>query len=149
MSKTSPTRRALAECKRRGWTAQVVEKWIPHTRRRLDLFGVIDIVAIVPPTDGIPGACQCEAWGEHECACGNYQAMMGYPGRIVGIQATSGTNHNARVVKSKAEPRLSAWLNANAEFLVWSFAKRGPRGKAKRWVLREEAVTYADGAVQP
>ena len=29
-----------------GWRAQVVEKWIPHTRQRLDLFGCIDIIAI-------------------------------------------------------------------------------------------------------
>ena len=29
MSKTSPTQRALAECKKRGWTPAVVEKRVP------------------------------------------------------------------------------------------------------------------------
>lgn len=46
MSKPSPTSRSLAECRRRGWIAQVVEKWNPHARVRQDLFGCIDIVAV-------------------------------------------------------------------------------------------------------
>lgn len=48
MAKNSPTQRALAEIKKRGYTAQVVEKWNPHARIRQDLFGVIDIVALAP-----------------------------------------------------------------------------------------------------
>lgn len=49
----SPTQRALAECRRRGWEAQVVERWVPQARRRVDLFGAIDIVALTP--EGILG----------------------------------------------------------------------------------------------
>lgn len=45
---TSPTQRALAECKKRGWTAQVVERWNTWAKKRIDLFGCIDIVAITP-----------------------------------------------------------------------------------------------------
>lgn len=44
----SPTQRTLAECKRRGWTAQVVERWNSHARVRQDLFGCIDVLAITP-----------------------------------------------------------------------------------------------------
>lgn len=44
----SPTQRTLAECRRRGWDVQVVEKWNAFARRRVDLFGVIDLVAITP-----------------------------------------------------------------------------------------------------
>lgn len=42
----SPTARTLAECKRRGWLAQVVERWNPHARVRHDLFGFIDVLAL-------------------------------------------------------------------------------------------------------
>ncbi len=53
----SPTQRTLAECKRRGWTAAVVERYNPHARVRVDLFGVIDLVAITP--GGILGIQAC------------------------------------------------------------------------------------------
>lgn len=42
----SPTQRTLAELKSRGYIAQIVEKWNPWARKRQDLFGCIDIVAI-------------------------------------------------------------------------------------------------------
>ena len=40
----SPTKRALAELKKLGYVCQVVERWCAFSRRRIDLFGVIDIV---------------------------------------------------------------------------------------------------------
>lgn len=105
----SPTQRALAECRRRGWIAQVVEHWNPFARIRQDLFGVIDIVAL---TD------------------------VG----ILGIQACAGASHAARMAKVRAEPRTKAWLGAGGGLEVWSWAKRGARGKAKTWTLRTEAA---------
>ena len=42
----TPTARSLAELRRRGLTAQVVEQTIPRTFIKRDLFGVIDIVAM-------------------------------------------------------------------------------------------------------
>lgn len=105
----SPTQRTLAECRKRGWTAAVVERWNPHARIRQDLFGCIDIVALTP-------------------------------NGILGIQACAGSSHVARMTKSLAEPRLSAWRDAGGGFAVWSWAKRGARGKRKTWTLREEAV---------
>jgi hypothetical protein len=137
----TPTARTLAECRKRGWIAQVVEQTIPRTFIKRDLFGIIDIIAVTPPTAGVPDACQCEAWGEQECACGGYQDMMGHPGRIIGIQATSGSNHAARITKAKSEPRLAHWVAAGARFEIWSWAKQGARGKRKKWTLRVEEVT--------
>jgi hypothetical protein len=99
----------LAECRKRGWIAQVVERRI--------LFGCIDIIALVPPSHHLLSN-----------------------GQIIGIQATSGTNHAARITKSRAEPRLAAWLGAGATFAVWSWSKKGPRGKRKVWMLRETRV---------
>jgi hypothetical protein len=105
----SPTQRTLAECKRRGWTAAVVEKWNPHARIRQDLFGCIDILAITPTG-------------------------------LLGIQACAGASHAARRTKSAQEPRLASWLASGQRFAIWSWAKRGPRGKRKVWQLREEFI---------
>lgn len=46
MSKTSPTQRTLAMCRKHGFTTQVVERYCTFSRRRIDLFGVIDVVAM-------------------------------------------------------------------------------------------------------
>jgi hypothetical protein len=43
---TSPTQRTLALCRKHGFTAQVVERFCTFSKRRIDLFGVIDVVAI-------------------------------------------------------------------------------------------------------
>lgn len=42
----TPTQRTLAELRKRGYRAAVVEKWNPHVKRRNDLFGVIDVLGI-------------------------------------------------------------------------------------------------------
>lgn len=110
---SSPTQRTLEYCRKQGWTAGVVEKWNPHARIRQDLFGCIDIIVIDD---------------EHG---------------LLAIQATSGSGHAARRKKSIAEPRLKLWLLAPARFEIWSWAKRGPRGKRKTWTLRRESITAA------
>ena len=43
---SSPTERTLRALRKDGWVPAVVEKWIPQARRRQDLFGFIDIIAI-------------------------------------------------------------------------------------------------------
>lgn len=62
------------------------------------------------------------------------------PTGIMGIQACAGSSHAARKTKALAEPRLNAWLGAGCVFEVWSWSKRGARGKRKTWALREERV---------
>lgn len=114
---TSPTQRTLAECKKRGWTAQVVERWNPHARVRQDLFGVIDLVAI-----------------------GTRYLDWDRP-RIVGIQACSGTGHAKRRDKILAEPRARLWVVAGGRLQLWSWSKRSDRGKRKLWTLRVEEFT--------
>lgn len=108
----TPTQRTLAECRKRGWTAAVVEKWNPHARIRQDLFGCIDILALTPSG-------------------------------VLGIQACAGSSHAARRTKALAEPRLATWLRSGCTFAVWSWSKRGDRGKRKLWALREESVDVA------
>lgn len=43
---SSPTQRALAVLKRRHWCCQVVERWQPQAMKRIDLFGIIDLLAM-------------------------------------------------------------------------------------------------------
>jgi hypothetical protein len=109
----TPSARTLAECRRRGWIAQVVEQTVPRTFVKRDLFSIIDIVAV----------------GERS---------------IIGIQATSGSNSAPRVTKILAEPRALRWLQAGARLEVWSWSKRGARGKRKTWTLRVETVRVED-----
>jgi len=115
MPKVSPTQRSMALLRKEGSVFQVVERWNAFARRRIDLFGCIDIVCI-HPTRG-----------------------------IIGIQATSGTNHSARISKSLAEPKLKNWLEAGGKFEVWSWAKKGAAGKAKRWTCRIQPISLNEG----
>lgn len=43
---SSPTQRSLKYLRDQGYTAEVVEKRVPHTNTTRDLFGVVDIIAI-------------------------------------------------------------------------------------------------------
>jgi hypothetical protein len=42
----SPTQRTLAEMRRRGYLADVTERWIPGAMVRRDLFGFGDVLAV-------------------------------------------------------------------------------------------------------
>lgn len=105
----SPTARCLDECRRVGWTAGVVEKFVrfPAPGHRVDLFGVIDIVA-----------------------------MTTYA--IIGIQASPGSRHAAHRDKILAEPRARTWIGSGGQLQLWSWSQRGDVGKRKRWTLRVE-----------
>jgi len=116
----SPTARSLRECRDRGWLAEVVERWIPQSRRRHDLFGCIDLVVL----DGSPG--------------------------VLGIQATSGANVAARVTKIRqmvdelGMPHI--WLARGNRIEVWGWRKlaKPVPGTRRRWDLRVVEV-HLDG----
>ena len=70
---TSPTQRTLAQLRKDGYTAQVVERWNPHARIRQDLFGFVDVLAIrggetlaVQATSGSNVASRVKKIAEHE-----------------------------------------------------------------------------------
>ena len=104
----SPTARTLAWCRKQGWIAEVTERWIPQARKRKDLFSFIDIVCLRPNHFG-----------------------------VLGIQATSTPNINARLTKIAAEPKAKLWQLAGNPILVIGWSKKGPRGKRKVWVSKE------------
>lgn len=111
----SPTQRALKKLRDTGFTSQVVERWNFFAKRRVDLFGIIDVIA------------------------------MRQDFGILGVQATSGSNHIARVNKSMAEPRLKEWLLSGGFYECWSFRKLK---KHRAMVMRKTVFVIVDGEVQ-
>ena len=48
MSKTSPTQRSLALLRRQGYRVAITEHWNSFVKRRQDLLGFIDLLAVAP-----------------------------------------------------------------------------------------------------
>ena len=111
---SSPTARTLAQLRSDGWTAGVVEKCVPHSFIKQDLFGCIDIIAVKP--------------GE---GC-------------IGIQACVVGDQTKRMKKALDEPRLRAWILSGQRFEVWGWALHGGVGKRKLWGVTRRPVTIAD-----
>src|SRR4029077_9229785 len=109
----TPTARTLAEGRKRGWTVQVVEHYNRWARKKLDLFGCIDIVAMDPGV-GMVNA------------------------RIIGIQCTTGAHHADRSAKIAEEPRMRLWLEAGGKLEVWRGGEQGARGERKRGEVKVE-----------
>lgn len=102
----SPTARSLDWLRKNGYTAQVVEKWNAFAKIRIDLFGIIDIVAI---KDGEPG--------------------------VLGIQSTSADNISSRLEKCLASPVLQLWRKTGNRMRIHGWGKRGAKGERKLWTL--------------
>ena len=109
MGGKSPTARSLALLREMGYTAQVVEYFHAFSERRVDLFGIIDIIGAHPDLG------------------------------ILGVQATTGNNHSARVKKARKCP-VGPWLRAGGHLQVWSWSKKAD-GK---WHPRIENLTVED-----
>jgi hypothetical protein len=105
----TPMSLTLNHLRRHGYVADVVERWLPHTNRRRDLFGCIDIVAVDRREPG-----------------------------IVGVQATSLPNVAARLGKARARPELAVWLRAGGRFEVWGWVRRPGGWEVKVIVVRAE-----------
>lgn len=108
---SSPTQRSLEDLRGRGYVAEVVEKWIPATRRRKDLFGFGDILALRP--------------GDIERAP-----------EVVLVQTTSDHNVAARIAKIAEAEHVAAVRGAGVRILVHGWRKVG-----RRWRLREVDVS--------
>jgi len=114
---SSPTSRTLELLRDTGWVADVVERWVPKTRVRRDLYGVIDVLAFHV---------------EHS--------------RILGVQATSGPNGAARTTKILKEPRARGWLRAGGELEVWAWRRyvqpdASPGSTGALWRPRVTTIT--------
>lgn len=110
---TTPTSRTLQWLRDDGWIPAVVERWCSFSRRRVDLFGFIDIVAIRPGSTG-----------------------------VLGVQATSGSNVASRVRKIKINGISDLWMGCQNELWVvgwrsvaWK-TKSGKTAKRPKWEPR-------------
>jgi hypothetical protein len=110
----SPTTRSLKWLRDQGYTAQKVEYWNSFSHRRVDFFGIIDIIAV----------------NEH--------------GVIMGVQSTDHTSVAKHITKAKEEPRLRTWLLGNGLFEIHGWGKQGARGKRKTWTLRRVPLRVND-----
>ena len=115
----SPTARTLKFFRDQGAIAEVVEKWIN-----------------IPNHPG--GGIRRDLWGSD---------MLVRQGQLLmAIQSTSGSNHAHRVAKSLANPEILNWLHCGITFYVYSWSKRGARGKRKAWQPKvTQLVENGDG----
>ena len=84
--------------KKYGFHAYIVEKWNSFVKRRIDMFGWIDIVAVNPDTAG-----------------------------ALGVQTTTKHNTKARLDKAFGNAALIAWLKAGNRLVIHGWVKRGNR----------------------
>lgn len=106
----SPASRSLAKLRKEGWLCAVVEHWNAFARRRVDLFGFIDIIAVkgdlvlaVQTTSGANVADRIQKIRECQAA----DTWLESPCRII---------------------------------MVHGWALRGARGERKLWTCREVRV---------
>jgi len=105
----SPTQRTIAELRKRGVNSvAITEHWNHFAKIRQDLFGFIDILALVPDLE------------RH---------------RTLAIQTTTGAHSAERVRKIKDSPHFIPLLQTGTKVEVWSWSKRKTTGKL-RWELK-------------
>lgn len=119
----SPTERTLKLFRSKGFRCEVVEKIVPGTFIKRDLFGFGDVEAVGGPD---------ERYG------------FGYCSWL--LQATDDTNHAKRRTKIVEDCREAAQdvIRGGIRVAVVSWGQRGGRGEKKRWTARIEEITLAD-----
>lgn len=113
--KTSPTVRSKALLTEMGYAVGIVEHYNYFARRRIDLFGCIDMVAVKATENG-----------------------------VLAIQTTTSSNVSARLKKAVEIPEVKIWLEAGNRFEVHGWSKRGGRGERKLWDVRRVPLTLGD-----
>lgn len=105
----SPTQRTLAYLRGLGWTCYITEHYNAFARVRRDLFGFIDIVALHPDKKG-----------------------------VLGVQATTGSNLSARILKAEALPAYYLWLKTGnaVQFFGWRKLKTGRKQRTWQPLIR-------------
>jgi len=111
----SPTQRTLQLLRNQGYTAQVVERYCAHSRRRIDLFGVIDVLAVSSDIQG-----------------------------TLGVQTTSGSNVSSRLDKIRGSKEVRTWLRAGNRLVIHGWKKYKKPENGKFWRCRELVIGLED-----
>ncbi len=106
----SPTQRSKAKLQSEGYLVAIVEHWNSFVKRRMDMFGIFDLIAIRGD----------ETLAVQTTSGSNVSA------RIAKIRATQ-----ASAIWLESPSR---------KIVVHGWARRGPRGKRKVWTCRCEEV---------
>jgi len=161
----SPTARTLDLLRREQWPlVQVVERWCAFSRRRVDLFGVFDLLAACHdpldaivrsggphvPSPGVPvagrtldhPAAELPAGAKPEPVTASVRSLLSGGSGICGIQVTSASCLAARRAKLLASPAVPAWLAAGGQALLLGWVKR--RG---RWLWAAEVISLSEGGL--
>ena len=99
-----PIERTLRWLRTLRYTAEVVERRLPHSFVTKDLFGCLDIVAIKEGQSG-----------------------------VLGLQVTSAAHLQDRVKKVEAEPRAKLWRDCGNRLWIVGWSLKGAQGKRKVW----------------
>lgn len=113
---TNPTARSKRRLEAEGYTVALTERWIPQARRRVDLFGFGDLLAIRP------AACIAVQSTSGSNLAARVAKILAEPNALRWLQAAPGF----------------------AQIVIHGWAKRGPRGKRKTWECRERFITVND-----
>lgn len=126
--KTLATQRSLKRLRDNGWIAWIVEKWIPPRGKmkfgiRQDVWGFGDVLACRPAEQGPSGV-----------------IVNASVTALVQCFPNTGGSFAAHRRKILAIPEHKIWLASGNVILLHGWAKQGPRGKIKRWTLRQEVL---------
>ncbi len=104
-----PSGRSLELLRKEGWRPWIVERWLPHTNIRKDLFGFGDILA--------------------------YHTA---PRRILIVQSTSLSNLPARASKSAGIAECKELLGIGVEVEIHGWHRQAGKWQCKRVSLRAD-----------
>ena len=152
--KTNATQRSLKVLRENGWTAHIVEKFLPARGtmkfpRRIDAFGIGDILAFRPPVGpkltyhhdgGNEHYHDYEKGGIFSIEEGEKLLKSVLPGCIALVQCCPGASHAEHKAKILAIPEFHGWKLAGGRVFLQSWTKKGARGARKTWQMREEEL---------
>jgi hypothetical protein len=140
MAGVSPTSRSLKHLRDNGFIATKVEQVLhmpgrPFPMKR-DAFGFGDLLIAGPPGYGA-GLVQVTD-------------SSSITHRIKKIQGIAKDLTDEKQVKEAIAANENAikWLTSGNHIMVHGWAKRGPRGKRKRWTLDERHIVLANGQLK-
>jgi hypothetical protein len=111
----TPTARTLAHLRRLGYLAAVVETYLPAVRRRRDLYGIGDVLAVHP--------------GERS---------------VLLVQCTSDAHVSDRLRRVRARPELPLLLAGGVAVEVWGWRSVSRRWYVRRVRVEADMVATVE-----
>lgn len=110
-----------------------VEKYMKHPGmafgRRIDLFGFADLLG-----------CRRGQIALFQVCAGGGGAHAGRRAKILGQQDTSQMNDKEKAEAKRVARYARGWMQSGGQIMIISWAKKGTRGKKKKWTPRVEHI---------